>query len=269
MYVEKTMGLKGFALLMIGVVAGAVVGIAIGRFALAPDTSSQDGSRSADPGPSEPVGVSEESVWEPRGEALSDLYSTCASETGPSCVTALMVERGSSKEAATFYAERGAFLTKVLERGKVDVGTTLDPFPANNNQGTVLLNGDPSFIMPSGRELPAAALSNPDADVLRGHFPDLTFSVDNPAFESLRSSGDGEGYIFQYELVDGCHACETGFNVRGILRFTLEGALTGQDFLGICTESDIVDVPPDLLGVSSCPSLSPELYPRAGLRATF
>lgn len=209
--------------------------------------------------------VSGASVWRRLGADLSlvaELVSSCphpAPATG--CVTLFMREHAAPEAAADFYRRTGTFLVMFKGSGEMDVGIVLDPWLANNNTRTVLLNGETSIFYPSASELSSAVRRDPDFQSVRGVFPDLDVGIQFPLFEAARrDGGEGSGYLFQFYLEDGCHACDTGFRARVIFTFDKDEGRLGSRSLGICNSNEAVDTPIELSHVPPCPSPPPDLY---------
>jgi hypothetical protein len=161
---------------------------------------------------------------------------------------------GAKEEAVDFYRRTQTFLILFRESGKVDVGIVLDPWLANNNTRAVLLNGAPRIFEPGDSELPADARRDPDYQLLKSFFPNLDAGVQFPLFESARRDDERPGYVFQFYLEDGCHACDTGFRARVIFRMGPGGTLGSVGSLGICSSRDIIETPSELSHIPACPS---------------
>ena len=58
--------------------------------------------------------------------------------------------------------------------------------------------------------------------------------------------------MFQFEIVNGCHACGTGYSERIAYDFTQQGVFVGAFLSGACRTSAAEVIVP---GVTACPPL--------------
>jgi len=200
------------------------------------------------------IGV--ESIWHPLGEEgrLTRLHE-CSRQTQTECVTAIMQDSGASRQAMEFFRTTGWFLGDFQEMGRVDLGTVVDPWRANENVQYAFLNGTPLVVHPEEEVQPVAIELDPDYDALVASFPDLFLWPGLGAFEGLSTpEGEGQRFVLQFHLVDGCHACGTGYRARAAFDFGVDGTYLGVGPLplGLCWGGG-PDVTPVSPSVPDCP----------------
>jgi hypothetical protein len=194
---------------------------------------------------------------------LHSLLLDCgAPPDGEACVEDVMTETGASLESIEFFRETGWFLIGFEDFGRVDLGTILLPWRANANQQYVLLNGDPDivYVEESGAELSVA--DDPDFDALVAGIESITPPNGSPADALEIFAGEnafeaeydlpfeGQQFVFQFEVVNGCHACGTGYRERVSFDFGQQGVFVGQFLSGLCRASEAEVIVP---GVLPCP----------------
>jgi hypothetical protein len=201
------------------------------------------------------IGV--ESIWDPwDGTRLTRLHE-CSRDTQTDCVTAIMQDSGASREAVEFFRTTGWFLGDFEEMGRVDMGEIVNPWRANANVQPVFLNGTPLVVYPEDEVRPVFIGLDPDYDALVASFPDLSLFPGLSALETLsRLEGGGQRFVLQFDLVDGCHACGTGYRARIAFDFGLDGTYLGVDSfpLGLCWGGGLF-VTPVSPSVPDCPAL--------------
>lgn len=177
-------------------------------------------------------------VWEPGPAFLEKAHERCDSQSFPklgNCFAAIMKSFGASPEAVAFSGEMGneAWLRAFRESGKVDIAYVTYPFRANENQGMLLVNGDPSFIDVDDSAL--ASKSALEKDLVYGGlakrypavslWPGDRFGTDQPVMEPLLRGG--LRFHVGYVLRSGCHACDEIGSAVFAFDFDSGGRFTG------------------------------------------
>ncbi len=166
-----------------------------------------------------PCHVEKSAVWKPGPDFLEILHARCDALAFPQlgkCFASLMKESGASPEALAFTGRMGneAWLRAFRKKGRVDVAYLTYPFRANENQGILLVNGDPSPIDVDNLALSTQAELKQDLTYgeLAKKYPDISlwpgdrYGTETPVAETLEK---GQLRIFVgYLLRNGCHACE-------------------------------------------------------------
>lgn len=175
-------------------------------------------------------------VWLPSRDAIIALHQcTSANFT---CVQQVMQQDGASPDAVAFYQLTAWFLSDIQNTGTVQLATVFNPWRANENDQPALLGGVPQVIFPEQQ----AQLSNFEGTVeradgyadLKAAYPNVMFWAPGPAFEGTETSDDGgQRFIFDYRLLDGCHACAVVGMARFAFDFAPDGTNEGAHFLGL------------------------------------
>jgi hypothetical protein len=205
--------------------------------------------------PSGSMDIGAESVWDPlQDEAnLGRLHACTAPMTD--CVTAIMQDSNASPQAIDFFKLTGWFLSDIQEMGRVDLGTIVDPWRANDNVQSALLNGTPKVVYPESEAQSAAIELDPNYDALAATFPALGLWPGDNVFEALTTvDSGGQRFVLQFRLVDGCHACGTGYSARVAFDFDTDGTYLGVGArpLAVCWAGG-TDVTPVAASVPACP----------------
>jgi len=175
--------------------------------------------------------ISADVVWSRvlDSDILSALHQCDYSSSG--CVTGVMSNSGASPEAINFYKEEKWFVTKLTNYGKVSLLEVVDPWRANSNEDYVLVNGKQHPITIEG------AVGSVEGEVFKT-FPKYTlWSTDN-----YFSGKDGNSFIFNVELKNGCHTCSTGYDAIISFDFDQDGNYLGEHLVGFCTEEGTIDI---------------------------
>ncbi len=261
--------LVGIALLvLVGVATGAYL---IGRSdrtprAAAPpsDEPSPTPTPTSSPSP-EPASIYE-AVWPAAAEddVQRALVNRC--DTPSRCRRAIL-DLGGSEAAADFYRETDLFLIDTYPAGPVAIGFVTGPLGANYVAGPVVV-GDPWRVILPDDEVAGMTPSDETFFELTSRNPDLQVWPDGPTVEPpvLLESG-GSAITFQYELLDGCHACDWLGSARFTLSFDAEGESLGANARVTCgSYQAIVDFGAPYCPATideSAPESSPALTPRA------
>ena len=184
--------------------------------------------------------VNQKALWQPGMEIMGAIRDTCgkAPDFGQ-CFVAQMQKSGASPQAIAFTKLTGntGFMRDFREAGRVDVAYVNYPFRANENQGCLLVNGDPGAIdvddtsllpqdeMRKSATYAALAAKYPNATI----FPGDRNGTAYPKIEKL--AGGGQRFVAAYRLLDGCHACARIGDASFAFDFDRAGKLTGRKFL--------------------------------------
>jgi len=205
--------------------------------------------------PSGSMDIGAESVWDPLQDeaSLGRLHACTPPMTD--CVTAIMQDSSASPQAIDFFRLTGWFLSDIQEMGRVDLGRIVDPWRANDNVQYALLNGTPLVVYPDTEAQSVAIQLDPNRDALAASFPDLFLWPGDNVFEALTTSDSGgQRFVLQFSLVDGCHACGTGYSARVAFDFDTDGTYLGAGArpLALCWAGG-PDVTPVATSVPTCP----------------
>lgn len=187
-----------------------------------------------------------EAAWKLTGERIDRLFEcgSAGDATETRCALRVMEEADAPLEAREFFRHTHWFLQSFRESGVVDIGAVLTPWRANSNDDYLLLNGSPSVVTVE-REAPPVAVfgQDPAYDPLReavnrtddlSEEDDLVLWETDEFFEGVERSGRTIGVVFQWELKDACHACNTGYLARVALEFAPDGTYQTPTPLNIC-----------------------------------
>jgi len=197
-----------------------------------------------------------DAVWP---EVVSDevngaLLKRC--RTARSCRRAIL-DLGGSEAAADFYRETDLFLIDTYPAGPVSIGFVWGPLGANYEAGPVIVDEPWTIVVPDDE---VAGMTPTDSlfFTLTSRHPDLIVWSSEGTVEppKVLDSG-GSAITFQYELLDGCHACDWLGSARFTLSFDAEGELLDPRARATCGNYQaIVD-----LGASYCPATIDESAP--------
>jgi predicted secreted protein len=192
-----------------------------------------------------PAPVSDLSVWRPAKGVLSAIRAKCGAGNPAdiqSCFLAQMKNQGASNQAIAFsqsMASTGQIYLRFFRKsGKVSVGYITYVFRANDLNGVVLLNGDPSPInVDDPQYLTLQTLAqNPVFQQLVAKHPNLTsFPGDrsNNIYPEMRdTSSGGQQALVRYALKD-CHACAIVATARVAFNFDASGKFTGAQLMNV------------------------------------
>jgi len=173
----------------------------------------------------------------------------CAGADQTACVEQIMHQAGASEAAIDFYGETESFLSRFQPLGPMALGSVLFPFRAGGNNQYVMLDGDPAFVYPE-QELerggdalgiqqdsayPALATAFPPPPDFAGPVPNLLAFPADDLFESVSNPFDGgQRFIFQFNVVNVCEACATGYFARIAFDFDASGVYLGPTYLSLC-----------------------------------
>lgn len=183
--------------------------------------------------------VGPEAVWKSDPRFMDKLHARCDTQSYPrlgECLVEAMRDGGASSEAIRFTGSIGneAWLRAFRWTGKVDIAYVTYPFRANENQGVLLVNGDPSPIDVDGAGAPAEGDMNMDLvyQGLARRYPSVSiwpgdrFGTETPVAEPL--AGGGSRFHVGYVLLNGCHACEVIGSALFAFDFDSDGKFLGK-----------------------------------------
>lgn len=199
-----------------------------------------------------------DAVWDPLDNEDRLLrVQACSIPKRTECVIATMEDLNATPEAVGFFRLTGWFLSDFREMGPVDLGSILDPWRANSNGDFALLNGTPAVVIleDEGRKVESAIANDATYGTLVASFPDLLLWPNDNVFEMLDGSPQGgQRLLFQFYLVDGCHACVTGYMARVALDFASDGTYLSFGALSLCRADWARDETPAAESVPACPA---------------
>ncbi|MDD2770408.1 MAG: lysozyme inhibitor LprI family protein [Methylococcus sp.] len=182
------------------------------------------------PGPSE---YSMTNIWHPRDE--NDEFSAWQQCSSQECVLSHLRNAGADQEVIEFVKALNGegYLDSFSEKGKVDVGEVTFPKRANTNSAYILLNGMPSIVSTELSE-PLDLSKNPNYSKIKRDFPNVTLWGASASLQSskVRPNG-GQRFIFSYNLLNGCHACEIAGSADIGFDFDAQGRFKGVSLLKI------------------------------------
>lgn len=174
-------------------------------------------------------------VWSPSQPAIDQLHG-CSQPT-VTCVSQIMQGSGASPDAISFYKLIGWFLTDLKAGSPVRVGTVFNPWRANENYQPALLGGSPAVVLPEDQVANITTdswSSDPMYAALKSAYPNLMFWGSGPKQELVSTApGGGQRFIFDYLMLDGCHACATVAVARIAFDFAPDGTYLSTTQLGL------------------------------------
>jgi hypothetical protein len=253
---------------VVGIALVVVIAVATGAFLIgrsgrtprAAVSPTGEPSPSATPSPSsspEPVSISD-AVWPEAADrdVQAALLKRC--RTFSRCRKAIL-DLGGSEAAADFYRETDLFLIDTYPAGPVAIGFVSGPLGANYAAGPVLVS-DPWRIIVPDDEVAGMTPNDETFFGLTSRHPDLQVWPSEPTVEPPVFLESGGGAVtFQYELLDGCHACDVLGSARFTLSFDAGGELLGAKARATCgSYQAIVD-----FGAPYCPATIDESAPES------
>jgi predicted secreted protein len=200
-------------------------------------------SRAQSPAKIAPVSsprVTDASAWNPPADVLAAIRSKCG-QVDPlrieSCFLAEMKSSGASPEAIAFsqsLAGTGVIYLRAFRKvARVDVAYIQYVFRANELDGVMLVNGNPSPIdVDDESQYPEIELQKfPTYAALADKFPNTSIwpaDRSNPQLPKLDSTGWGtQTFLVDYVLRDGCHACAQIGTATLAFAFDTQGKFQG------------------------------------------
>lgn len=194
------------------------------------------------PSSSAPIGI--EAIWCPTPQMLQEVHKECDSLAGSKfndCFVSFMQKEGASPRAVEFtrLIDNDGCLCGYRQAGSVGIAFVTYPFRANENQGVLLVNGNPpvlnvdDFKLLPQKEMKKDALyrgiagNHPNVSIWPGDRNESSIQVDDKSMANRRR------LIFRYRLQDGCHACELLGHADYAFDFDASGKFLGARFLRV------------------------------------
>jgi hypothetical protein len=181
-------------------------------------------------------GVDERSIWTPSEAVGKSLFSACAVDD-PECLPEAMAAAGASPEAATFARklQGEGYMESFTEHGRVDLVSAFFPYYANSNWRLFLVNGTPELLdLNDWDRLQSIDLEQSEAfRTLAERHSEAALWPDARFVEAAMLADQGQRFVFDYPIVDGCHACELLGYARLAYGFDAAGKLTTVELVGI------------------------------------
>lgn len=192
----------------------------------------------------EPPVIGNDSEWKASMETIREIQRECTDKQAHDfgkCFVDLMRRLGASAQAVAFARATGdiGYLMQFFKKGRVDLAYVSYPFRANENEGWLLVNGDPSIIDVDAKTnlLERQLEKNPTYLDLKEKFPKIMLfggdrSITRPP-EMIGLPTKGQRFIIQYRLLNGCHACERVGRARFAFDFDVNGKFVGSTLLDV------------------------------------
>jgi len=181
---------------------------------------------------------------------------------GSTCIKTIMQGAGATASAMDFLDTTGWILVGLRDFGPVDLGTLMSPWRANANRQYVVLNGNPELVYAEDEgakvKLPSDPAYQPLVDAVTASGTTapgaatnvILFAADNAFEDQISVEAGGQRIVFQYDVVNGCHACGTGYRERVGFDFDTTGQYRTATMLGLCRGAL---APLVIAGVADCP----------------
>jgi len=173
-------------------------------------------------------------VWSLPEKAWAACLRQSPNATG--CLQKIMQETGAAPQAREVnrLLEGEGYMGAFREMGRVDLATMVFPLRANTNEAAYLVNGTPSLVSSELDEKALGIEANPDYAALKRAFPEVMFWPASDGLRSMEALPDGgQGFVFAYPLLNGCHACEVVGQAVVSLDFGANGASRGPRLLWV------------------------------------
>jgi predicted secreted protein len=182
--------------------------------------------------------------WSPEAAVMEKIRADCAPLAGTvfeACFLDGMQRSGASVEAVAFTKSIGntGYLRALRRFGPVDIAQVVYPFRANENDGFLLINGNPPQIDVDDLNFlsPEDLKKDPCYHRLKRKYPAvMLWPGDRSAGEyplQERTPEGGQRFMVRYRLLNGCHACELAGRVRYAFTFDKTGRFLGTAYLGV------------------------------------
>jgi hypothetical protein len=196
------------------------------------------------PADAQATAIGKASEWAAPSETIRLIHKECSEKKAPDfgkCFVDFMRRSGASPQALAFAQSTGntGYLAHFFKMGLVDLAYVHYPFRANENEGWLLVNGDPAMIdVDALADLPKRQLDgNPAYLRIKEKFPNaMLFGGDRTITrppEMVVEPTKGQRFIVEYRLLNGCHACERIGNARFAFDFDPNGKFLGSTLLDV------------------------------------
>jgi hypothetical protein len=180
-------------------------------------------------------------VWDPPPQVLSAIREKC--DRGDpdginGCFLLGMRSAGASPQAIafaeSFVGDGLAYVRAFRKVGLVDIAYIEHAFRANELEGVLLVNGEPSIIDVDSEKFASQEnfSKNPTYAALANKYPHISvwpgdrYHTSEPLVKYIESGG-GESFVVGYILRDGCHACAQIGTVSLTFAFDEHGKFSG------------------------------------------
>jgi hypothetical protein len=192
--------------------------------------------------------IGKDSEWNATSETVRLIHQECSEKKAPEfgkCFVDFMRRAGASAQAVAFAQSTGntGYLAHFFKMGRVDLAYVHYPFRANENEGWLLVNGDPAMIdVDALADLPKDQLEgNPTYLRIREEFPKVMLfggdrTITRPP-EMIVEPSKGQRFIVEYRLLNGCHACERVGSARFAFDFDPNGKFLDSTLLDVRSRS--------------------------------
>jgi hypothetical protein len=188
--------------------------------------------------------IGKNSEWNPSPKTIEEIKQLCSEKRAPDfgkCFVDCMSQAGASPQAVAFArsTDNTGYLAHFVKMGRVDLAYVEYPFRANENQGWLLVNGDPAIIdVDDLALLPKGQLDRNQACLrIKGRFPKvMLFGGDRSLKQPPKmapTSGKGRRFIVEYRLLNGCHACERVGRAQFAFDFDADGKFLGSTLIEV------------------------------------
>ncbi len=213
--------------------------IALAAFLTALICSAVGAQAPAKPAPAPSPRVTDAAAWNPSPEVVAAIRARCEPDPAhlESCFLAEMKSAGASAEAVAFsksLAGTGVIYLRAFRQvARVDVAYIQYVFRANELEGVLLVNGDPSPIdVDDESQYPETELQKyPPYAALADKYPNVSLwpgDRNNPLLPKLDATGWGtQTFLVDYILRDGCHACAPIGTATFAFAFDTQGKFQG------------------------------------------
>jgi hypothetical protein len=170
--------------------------------------------------------ITASAVWQPPQDFITKAHTVCDKSAGPASLPACFINQMSAAGAP---ADAVSFTRTLLQQsdgqvgimaafksvGPVDVAQVFYPLRANDNDGLLLVNGDPSILnVDDFEKLDRKAMeANPMYQAVKRRYEQTDMwpgdrSGSPPPWPRVENLPDGgKRFVITYPLINGCHAC--------------------------------------------------------------
>ena len=176
--------------------------------------------------------IGAKAVWTLPEAAWSACLRRGDNPTG--CLERVMQETGASSEAlaVTRLLEGEAYMRSFEKMGRVDAAVMVFPLRANTNEVPYCVNGKPLLVSSEIDERDLRLDADPAYAALQKAHPDVMFWATGEGPRRVDAlPGGGQGFVFAYPLLQGCHACAVLGHALVSLDFGPDGTYKGPRLL--------------------------------------
>ncbi len=188
--------------------------------------------------------IDKDSEWNPTPEIIQAIRRECAEKQAPDfgkCFVDFMGRSGASAQAVAFAksTDNTGYLGRFFKKGRVDLAYVIYPFRANENQGWMLVNGDPPMVdIDALSNSPEGQLEKSPAYLrIKQKYPKVMLFGGNRTIkrlpEMIAQPHKGQRFVVAYRLLNGCHACERVGRARFAFDFDAKGKFLGATLLDV------------------------------------